>query len=210
MSSVPTAITQNAATPEDVLAKLRAGNERFAAGAPTGHDLLEQAAATADGQFPLAAVLGCIDSRVPVEAVFDAGIGEMFVARSAGNVVDADVLGGFEFATELAGAKLIVVLGHSACGAVKGACDGAELGNLTQLLSKITPAVDAESGSAPSPGSGDAAFVQRVIATNIANVVAEIRRRSEVLAAREAAGELKIVGAIYDLASGAISWHTDD
>lgn len=210
MSSVPTATTQAAAGPDDVLARLRSGNERFVAGTPTEHNLLEQAVATADGQFPLAAVLGCIDSRVPVEAVFDAGIGDMFVARSAGNVVDADVLGGFEFATELAGAKLIVVLGHSACGAVKGACDGAELGNLTQLLSKIAPAVEAESGNAPSPGSGDSAFVQRVIATNVANVVAEIRGRSEVLAAREAAGDLKIVGAVYDLASGVISWHIDN
>ena len=210
MTSVPTANLQAAASPDDVLARLRSGNERFVAGTPIGHNLLEQATETADGQFPLAAVLGCIDSRVPVEAVLDAGIGEVFVARSAGNVVDADVLGGFEFATELAGAKLIVVLGHSACGAVKGACDGAELGNLTQLLSKILPAVEAASGNGVSPGSGDTAFVQRVIQTNVANVVAEIRRRSEVLSAREAAGDLKIVGAIYDLASGAISWHIDD
>jgi carbonic anhydrase len=206
MPTVPTAETQVAATPDDVLAGLAAGNIRFAAGQTTPHDLLEQARLTADGQFPLAAVLGCIDSRVPVEAVLDVGIGEIFVARSAGNVVDADVVGGFEFATELAGAKVIVVLGHSACGAVKGACDGAKLGNLTQLLAKISPAVASEAAPGASPGSGDTDFVQRVIATNVTNAVAGLRNRSEVLSAREAAGDLRIVGAVYDLATGVISW----
>lgn len=209
MTSVPTASLQQSSTPVDVLARLQAGNERFAGGRATDHPLLEQAAETAGGQYPLAAVLGCIDSRVPVEAVLDVGIGEVFVARSAGNVVDDDVVGGFEFATELAGAKLIVVLGHSACGAVKGACDGAELGNLTQLLAKIAPAVKAESDG-ESPGSGDTAFVDRVIATNVANSVAAFRERSEVLAARLDAGDLMVVGAVYDLATGEITWHRPD
>ena len=209
MPSTPTATTQGLATPDEVLAGLGSGNERFVSGNLTDRDLLEQARETSDGQFPLAAVLGCIDSRVPVETVLDVGIGEVFVARSAGNVVDADVLGGFEFATELAGAKLIVVLGHSACGAVKGACDGAELGNLTQLLAKITPAVEAESHNGVSPGSSDTEFVSRVIVANVANAVAALRSRSDVLSAREEAGELKIVGAVYDLATGVISWHTD-
>jgi len=205
MSTVPTATLQQSSTPADVLSRLQAGNERFASGAPNDRDLLAEASETAGGQFPLAAVLGCIDSRVPVEAVLDVGIGEVFVARSAGNVVDDDVLGGFEFATELAGAKLIVVLGHSACGAVKGACDGAELGNLTQLLRKINPAVEAESDG-PSLGGGDAEFVDRVIATNVANSVAAFRERSNVLSARIDSGELMVVGAVYELASAEITW----
>ena len=210
MSEIPTAESQAAATPAEVLEHLRAGNERFVAVDPTERDLLAQAAATAGGQHPLAAVLSCIDSRVPVEAILDVGIGEVFVARSAGNVVDADVLGGFEFATELAGAKLIVVLGHSGCGAVKGACDGAELGNLTQLLAKITPAVDSEAPDGGSPGSGDSEFVDRVIERNVMNVVDEMTARSEVLSARVASGELAVVGGVYDLATGRITWLPTD
>ncbi|MFK8023504.1 MAG: carbonic anhydrase [Ilumatobacter sp.] len=205
MSTIPTPEVQQAATPGEVLARLSAGNERFAAGETTERDLLAEASATAAGQFPLAAVLSCIDSRVPVEAVLDVGIGEVFVARSAGNVVDGDVLGGFEFATALAGAKLIAVIGHSACGAVKGACDGAELGNLTQLLAKITPAVESESDGV-SPGSGDDDFVQRVVEANVRNAVSAFTDRSEVLAERVASGDLAVVGGVYDLATGRISW----
>jgi len=205
MSKILTSTDQAATTPADAIERLRAGNQRFVAGEATARDLLAQAAATATGQFPVAAVLSCIDSRVPAEAVLDAGIGDVFVARSAGNVVDDDVLGGFEFATELAGAKAIVVLGHSACGAVKGACDGAELGNLTQLLAKITPAVEAESNG-ESPGSSDDAFVQRVVETNVRNAVAAFTERSDVLSARVASGDLAIVGAVYDLASGQVTW----
>ncbi|MEM8707620.1 MAG: carbonic anhydrase, partial [Actinomycetota bacterium] len=146
--------------------------------------------------------------RVPVEAVFDQGIGDVFVARSAGNVVDDDVIGGFEFATALAGAKAIVVVGHAACGAVKGACDGAELGHLTQLLAKITPAVDEVVADGTNPGSGDPSFVAEVIERNVVNSIARLRS-SEVLAGREAAGDLAIVGAIYDLASGTVTWLDD-
>jgi len=205
MTATQTAASQQAATPNDVLEWLRAGNERFASGNSTNRDLLAQAHATAQGQFPLAAVLGCIDSRVPIEAVFDVGIGDLFAARSAGNVVDRDVIGGLEFATELAGAKVIVVLGHSACGAVRGACDGAELGNLTQLLAKIAPAVEAESGGNAAPGSSDGELVQRVIATNVVNSIADLRT-SDVLSAREASSDLVIVGGIYDLATGRVAW----
>ena len=210
MSQIPNAESQAAAAPHDVLERLQAGNERFVAGASVDRDLLAQAQATAGGQHPLAAVLSCIDSRVPVEAILDVGIGEVFVARSAGNVIDADVLGGFEFATELAGAKLVVVLGHSGCGAVKGACDGAELGNLTQLLAKIGPAVDSEAPDGGSPGSGDSDFVDRVIERNVMNGVHEMTARSEVLSARVAAGQLAVVGGVYDLASGRITWLPTD
>ena len=206
MTTVPTAATQAGATPAEVLDRLRAGNQRFVNGETVERNLLGEARETAGGQFPLAAVLGCIDSRVPVEAVLDVGIGEVFVARSAGNVVDADVVGGFEFATHLAGAKLIVVLGHTACGAVKGACDGAELGNLTQLLNKIAPAVAFESEVGGNPGSVDDAFVDRVVATNVTNAVAEFAERSEILKSRVAEGALMIVGAVYDISTGEVVW----
>jgi len=205
MTTTQNAASQRNSTPDGVLDWLRAGNDRFARNECSKRDLLAQAKATSGDQFPLAAVLGCIDSRVPVEAVFDVGIGDVFAARSAGNVVDSDVIGGLEFATELAGAKVIVVLGHSACGAVKGACSGAVLGSLTQLLQKITPAVQAEAGGEVAPGADDADLVRRVVARNVINSI-DTLRSSEVLAAREAAGDLIIVGGVYDLATGRIEW----
>lgn len=204
MHEIPNAKVQNDLTPDEVLGWLRAGNDRFAAGLSANRDLLAQARATADAQYPLAAVLGCIDSRVPVETIFDLGFGDVFVGRTAGSVVNDDVTGGFEFATELAGAKVIVVLGHTGCGAVMGACDGAELGNLTQLLAKITPAVEAVAGE-PVPGSDDAEMVDRVVEQNVRNSVATLAA-SDVLAARVATGDLTIVGAVYELASGAVTW----
>lgn len=206
MTDTQTAATQAATSPSDAIAWLAAGNERFTSGATTDRDLLAQAAATADGQYPLAAVVGCIDSRVPVEAIFDAGIGDVFVARTAGNVVDGDVLGSLEFATALAGVKAVVVLGHSACGAVKGACDGAELGHLTGLLSKITPAVEEASGGDAAPGSGDPALVQRAVEANVRNVVATILDRSEVIRGLQDDGDVTVTGAWYDLASGRVTF----
>ena len=152
MTDVQTAETQAAATPESVLTWLRDANLRFAAGRTTTRNWLAQAEATAGGQHPLAAFESCIDSRVPPEIVFDLGIGDVFAARTAGNVVDGDVLGSLEFAAKVAGVKAIVVLGHTACGAVKGACDGVELGHLTGLLAKITPAVEEASGGEAVPG----------------------------------------------------------
>lgn len=205
MTTVMTQQQQADATPDDVLAELAAGNERFVAGAGIERDLLGQAEATAAGQYPLAAVLGCIDSRVPVELVLDQGIGDVFVARTAGNVVDDDTIGGLEFATELAGAKAVVVLGHSSCGAVKGACDGAELGHLTGLLARIRPAIREVAGD-ELPGSGDAAVVQQVVEANVRHSVAELTERSEVLRARVEAGDLVVRGAVYDLRSGRVSW----
>ena len=137
---------QSALTPEEVLKDLRRGNERFAADTLTQRDYLAQARATAQGQFPKAIILGCLDSRVPPEILFDQGIGDLFVGRVAGNIVNDDLLGSMEFGAELAGSKLIVVLGHTSCGAVKGAADGAELGNLTGLLDKLRPALDKAQG----------------------------------------------------------------
>lgn len=206
MTDVQTAADQAAATPADALRRLREGNTRFVDADTRDRDLLAQAAATADGQHPLAAVVGCIDSRVPVELVLDQGIGDVFVARTAGNVVDGDVLGSLEFATRLAGVKAVVVLGHSSCGAVKGACDGAELGHLTGLLGKITPAVEEVTGGDPTPGSEDGDVVQQVVEANVRRVAATILDRSEVIAELHDAGEVAVVGAWYELATGRVHW----
>lgn len=202
---IPTAQTQTDMSPADVLAWLQAGNARFTSGATRSRDLLAQAAATADGQHPLAAILGCIDSRVPVESVFDLGIGDAFVARTAGNVVDDDVLGSLEFATELAGARVILVLGHSACGAVKGACTGVELGHLTGLLAKIAPAVRDASGGDSHPGADDEHLVARVVEANVRRGVAAIRDRSRVIGHLCASGDLVVAGAVYDLETGHVT-----
>ena len=205
MTDVMTEQRQTALAPSGAIDALVAGNERFVADDPVRRDLLGQAAATADGQYPLAAVLGCIDSRVPVEVVFDQGIGDMFVARTAGNVVDDDTIGGLEFATELAGAKAVVVLGHTSCGAVKGACDGAELGHLTGLLARIRPAITQVAGD-ELPGSGDPDVVQQVVEANVRHSVAELTDRSDVLRARVEAGDLVVRGAVYDLRTGRVAW----
>lgn len=209
MSAVQTAQTQAAATPDSTLLWLREGNERFVGGRPARRDLLAQAATTAaDGQHPLAAVLGCVDSRVPVETVLDLGIGDAFVARTAGNVVGGDVLGSLEFATALAGVTLVVVLGHTSCGAVKGACDGVELGALTGLLAKITPAVEEVTGGDPAPGSDDAALVDEVVVANVRRQVAAVLA-SDVVAGLVEDGELAVVGAVYDLPTGVVRWLAD-
>lgn len=205
-ADVQTAETQSEATPRSTLRWLRAGNDRFASAEPADRDLLGQAKATADGQHPLAAVVGCIDSRVPPEVVFDLGIGDAFAVRTAGNVIDDDALGGLEFAAEVAGVKAIVVLGHTACGAVKGACDDVELGHLTGLLAKIRPAVDAVADGGANPGSDDAAFVDRVVERNVRDVAAAVTGRSAVLSDRTDRGELVVAPAVYELASGQVRW----
>lgn len=201
----PTASDQAEATPAAIVDRLRQGNARAVAARPIDRDHAADRAAVAGGQHPLALVLGCIDSRVPPEVVFDAGLGELFVARSAGNVVDDDVLGGIEFACALVATPLVVVLGHTACGAVKGACDGAELGHLTGLLAKIAPAVE-EVADEPAPGSGDAELVDRVVTANVRRSVADITDRSEVVARLVEDGEVSVVGAVYDLETGEVRW----
>lgn len=199
-----TADQQKALTPDAVLGDLLAGNARFAAGSPQAKDLPAQVRATASGQYPKAIVLSCVDSRVPVEAVFDQGLGDVFVARVAGNVEGDQTLGSMEFATKLAGAKLVLVLGHGGCGAVKGAIAHAKLGHLTGLLEEIRPAVDAVPHAADAKPT-DAAFVDAVIRKNVLKTVADIRARSQVLAELEKSGQIKIVGAYYDLESGKVS-----
>lgn len=206
INSVPTSDVQSAATPDSVLAWLKESNARFVDGNRVGRDWEGDVAITADGQFPLAAFVSCIDSRVPPEIVFDLGLGDVFAARTAGNVIDTDVIGSLEFASAVAGVKVIVVLGHTACGAVKGACDGVELGHLTSLLAKITPAVEAVTGET-APGSGDADVVNSVVKTHVDNTVVSLAETSDVLRGLVDEGRLLIVGATYDLATGRVDWH---
>ena len=193
-------------TPDDVLADLRAGNERFVSSRSTSYDWLAQAERTAGGQYPKAIILSCLDSRVPVEVVFDQGIGDIFVGRVAGNIEDVDQIGSMEFGTKVAGAKLIVVLGHTACGAVKGAIDRVELGNLTALLESIDPAIAAVPTGALGRTSKDSAYVDRVVEANVRRTVRDILDRSTVLSDLVAAGDLRVVGAVYDLRSGRVRW----
>ncbi len=198
---------QKAMTPDSVIKDLMEGNKRYMAGEITNLDIKTNIGATSKGQFPSAVILSCLDSRVLVENVFDQGIGDIFVGRVAGNVENVDMLGSFEFATKLAGAKLVMVLGHEACGAVKGACDGAEMGNLTALLEKIQPAVDAVKGdfAEDEQNSKNSDFVEKVVEENVRMTVADIRKDSPVLAEMEKAGEIKIVGAVYSLHTGEVT-----
>jgi carbonic anhydrase len=190
-------------SPDAVLAMLEAGNERFRTGKMKAHDYLAQKRATISGQYPAAAILSCIDSRAPAEIILDTAIGDAFNARVAGNIADDDVLGSLEFACAAAGARLILVMGHTSCGAIKGAIDGVELGHLTQLLQKIRPAVAATSYGGER-SSKNAAFVDAVAATNVRRTVEQIRTESSVLAGLEQAGKLKIVGSMYHLKGGQV------
>jgi len=196
--------TQAGVTPDAALKRLQEGNARFVAGEHIHCDLRQQVRETAKGQAPFAAVVGCIDSRVPPELVFDQRIGDIFAARVAGNIVNDDILGSLEFATQLAGSSLIVVLGHTECGAIKGAVDDAKLGHLTGLLAQIRPSLAALKYEGV-PSSRDKALVQRVAERNVQDTVARTAR-APVLAARVQAGQLKVVGAMHDVATGAIRW----
>ena len=194
-------------TPAQVLAMLKSGNERFRSGQMHPHDYLAQKRATASGQFPAAAILSCIDSRAPAEIILDTGIGDTFNARVAGNIANDDLLGSLEFACAAAGARLILVMGHTACGAIKGAIDGVELGHLTGLLNKIKPAVPATQYSGER-STGNGAFVDAVAATNVRRTVADIRTRSSVLAGLEKDGKIQIVGSMYHLQGGRVEFYS--
>ncbi len=204
--AVPTSEFQSSATPESVLSWLKDANQRFVDGEHVERDWKADIDTTASGQFPLAAFVSCIDSRVPPEVVFDLGLGDVFAARTAGNVIDTDVIGSLEFASAVAGVKVIVVLGHTACGAVKGACDGVELGHLTSLLAKITPSVEAVTGET-APGSGDDAIVNQVVQAHVDRTAAGLLEASPVLRGLVDEGSLLVVGATYDLETGRVDWH---
>lgn len=204
-----TVITKSALeglTPSQIVGRLDAGNQRFVADDLTPQNYLAQVSKTAGGQYPEAVILGCIDSRVPPELVFDLGIGDAFVARVAGNFENTDILGSMEFATAVAGSKVIVVLGHTACGAVKGAADQVELGNLTAMLENLAPAIEAAQGVAGDKNSKNTAYVDAIIEANVRQTVADIRTHSPVMAERMDSGDLMVVGGVYDLATGRVTW----
>ena len=199
---------QTAMTPQDALDRLREGNQRFVNNGMVARNLLEQVEATKGGQAPFAAVLGCIDSRVSPELVFDQGVGDIFGCRVAGNIVNEDILGSIEFACKVAGSKLVVVLGHARCGAVMGACDNVELGNLTPMLAKVTPAIDAteQPSDAAERNSKNADFVDAVARNNVLQSIATIREKSAILAELESEGEILIQAAYYQVASGEVEF----
>tara|TARA_B110001450_G_scaffold183821_1_gene171897 strand:+ start:2188 stop:2814 length:627 start_codon:yes stop_codon:yes gene_type:complete len=200
--------TQEAMSPDAALKALKDGNKRFITSTQVSRDLMQQVADTSTGQYPFATVLHCIDSRVSAELVFDQGIGDLFSIRIAGNFVNEDILGSMEFATKLAGTKVVVVLGHTACGAVKGACDHAKLGNLTGMLEKITPAVTAvtEPADVALRTSSNIDFVNRVAVKNVHMAIDNLRAMSPVLKEMEAAGEIKVVGAMYHIENGQVDF----
>ncbi|MDC8004834.1 carbonic anhydrase family protein [Aureisphaera galaxeae] len=202
--------TQAAMTPQTALDALRAGNGRFVNGAMVSRNLQEQINDTASGQYPFATVLHCIDSRVSAELLFDQGIGDVFSIRIAGNFVNDDILGSMEFACKLAGTKLLVVLGHTACGAVKGACDHARLGNLTTLINKLEPAVDAvaEPTDPAQRTSANIDFVNEVAKKNVLMTMDNIRSKSPVLKELEDDGSIAIVGGMYDIATGKVEFYS--
>jgi len=198
--------TQAATTPQKALQMLKEGNSRFVQGKMLQRNLMQQVKATGAGQFPFAAMVGCIDSRASNELIFDQGIGDIFSARVAGNFVNDDILGSLEFACAAAGARLIVVLGHTECGAVKGACDDVVLGNLTQTLSNIKPAVAAVPGYDSDRSSGNDAFVQAVTDKNVVLTVERIRERSPILRGMADNGQIGLLGAMYDVHNGKVSF----
>jgi carbonic anhydrase len=191
--------------PAQVIEELKKGNERFRAGKMAARDYLAEKRASSSGQYPAAVILGCLDSRVPAEIVFDAGIGDTFTGRVAGNVVNDDMLGSMEFACAVSGAKVALVLGHTSCGAVKGAIDDVVLGNLTGLLARIKPAIPATKFDGEK-SSKNSVYVDAVARTNVVLALDEIRRRSPILEQLEKQEKIKIVSAMYDLTNGKVDF----
>ncbi|MEQ1920140.1 MAG: carbonic anhydrase family protein [Elusimicrobiota bacterium] len=198
---------QAALTPAKAIDILKAGNERFINNLRANRNLLQQVNETSESQHPFAAILSCIDSRASAELIFDQGLGDVFSIRVAGNVLNDDVLGSMEFACKLAGAKAVVVLGHTRCGAIKGACDGVKLGHLTMLLEKLQPAIDAETTTDSGRDSKNAAFVEKVALLNVRRVIGLILERSEILREMAALGDIALVGGIYHVTTGKIDFH---
>ncbi|HUA38992.1 MAG TPA: carbonic anhydrase family protein [Candidatus Sulfopaludibacter sp.] len=208
-ASPTTKAAQAAMTPAQALAELKAGNARFVAGHPLHRDLPADVKATASGQYPYAVVLSCIDSRQPIEIVLDQGIGDIFSARVAGNVLNDDILGSMEFACKVSGAKLIAVIGHSNCGAIKGAIDDAQLGNLTGLLAKIKPAMDTVPADVQPRTSKNYTFVDEVSEANVRLVMKEIPERSPVLKEMIDRGQIGLIGGMYDLSTGKVHFFSN-
>jgi carbonic anhydrase len=200
---------QDAITPEIALHLLREGNKRFINNLKVNRSLLQQANETSDGQHPFAVILSCIDSRTSVELIFDQGLGDVFSVRIAGTIINEDILGSMEFACKVAGTKIIVVLGHSKCGAVKGACDNIEMGNLTALLSKLHAAVKNEKSTIENRDSSNEQFVEKVTTIHIKNTIHDIMERSPILKELILAGKCGIIGGYHDITSGEVSFYED-
>ena len=198
--------TQSALTPDSVLEDLMKGNQRYVKNELLSRDLSTQIQKTSSGQFPKAIVLSCVDSRVPVEYVFDQGIGDIFVARVAGNFVNEDILGSMEFATKVSGSKLVLVLGHESCGAVISAIDDVKMGNITPMLTKIKPAVNMSKDFEGEKSTKNSEYVAHVCENNVMNTISEIRKMSPILKEMEEKGEIKIVGAVYSLSTGKVEY----
>ncbi len=200
---------QAAITPSMALELLKDGNKRFVNNLKVNRNLLQQANETSDGQHPFAVILSCIDSRTSAELIFDQGLGDVFSVRIAGNIINEDILGSMEFGCKVAGAKILVVLGHTKCGAVKGACDHVEMGNLTALLEKIKPAVAAETATSENRTSSNAVFVENVATINVKNTVEAIMERSPILKDLIASGQIGIVGGTHDISNGEVTFYDD-
>jgi carbonic anhydrase len=201
--------TQDKLTPRMALDILKEGNERFIRNLKAQRDLLAQVNDTREGQWPFATILSCIDSRTSAELIFDQGLGDVFSVRIAGNIVNTDILGSMEFACKLAGSKLIVVLGHTKCGAVKGACDHVEMGNLTELLAKLQPAVYQEKETTENRTSGNKYFVENVSTINVKRNVKNIIERSFILEQMVENGEIGVIGAMYNIETGVVDFYDD-
>ncbi len=200
---------QAAITPSIALELLKEGNKRFVNNLKVNRNLLQQANETSDGQHPFAVILSCIDSRTSAELIFDQGLGDVFSVRIAGNIINEDILGSMEFGCKVAGSKIIVVLGHTKCGAVKGACDHVEMGNLTALLTKIRPAVDDEQTTVENRNSGNSEFVEKVATINVKRTVKSIMQRSPILKEMIEKGEIGIVGGTHDITTGQVTFFDD-
>ncbi len=200
---------QESISPSKALEILKDGNKRFVSNLKINRNLLQQANETSDGQHPFAVILSCIDSRTSAELIFDQGLGDVFSVRIAGNIINEDILGSMEFGCKVAGSKIIVVLGHTKCGAVKGACDHVEMGNLTALLTKIRPAVDDEDTVKENRNSGNAVFVEKVSAINVKRTVKAIMERSPILKEMIESGQIGIVGGTHDISTGEVEFYDD-
>ncbi len=206
MTWAKTPEAQKLLTPDQAIEMLKDGNQRFVKNQQTEKDLKEQVKLGTNGQYPFAVILGCIDSRVPAEIVFDLGIGDIFNVRIAGNTVNNDILGSIEYGCKVAGSKLVLVLGHTSCGAVKGAVQQVELGHITELLSKVKPAINSMSDPKPESVNQLGPYVNKVAEVNVNNSIKDIRERSSILKDLEDDGTIKIIGAMYDVRTGSVDF----
>jgi carbonic anhydrase len=199
--------SQSNLTPDAALEYLKDGNERFVKNLKTNRNLLQQVNDTSKGQFPFATILSCMDSRTSAELVFDQGLGDIFSIRIAGNIVNTDILGSMEFATKVVGTKIIVVLGHTKCGAIVGACNHVEMGNLTQVLYKIQPAIDEEKTVTQDRNGSNPVFVNRVTKLNVLLTIERLRKESPIIAGLEREGAIKIIGGVYNVDTGKVTFY---